>query len=102
MHPGVTAGTCPTTTIGVKFIDAECYMAAVFLSDILNSDYSASSGTFNITARGSLKTASHYRIQSRGISRAKQRDKVRVRGVSIDGLPIVGEAGSRDKGHSKN
>ena len=91
---GVTAGSCPTTTINVNFIDAECYMAAVFLSDVCNSDYSASSGTFNIAARGSLKTASHFKIQSRGIDRAKKRDKVRVRGVSIAGLPIFGEAGS--------
>lgn len=95
---GVTAGSCPTTSIlGVKFIDAQCYMAAVFLSDILNSDFSASNGTFNIAARGTLKTATHFKIQSRGKSRAQVRNKVRVRGVSIAGLPIVGEAGTGDK-----
>ena len=87
-------GSCPNASLGVNFIDAECYMAAVFLSDILNSDFSASGNTFNIAARGSLKTATHYKIQSRGISRGKLRDKVRVRGVSIDGQPIVGEAGT--------
>jgi hypothetical protein len=91
---GVTVGACPSTTIAVRFIDAECYTSAMFLADVLNSNYYASGGTFTIGAVGSLKTASHYKIQSRGIDRAKKRDKVRVRGVSSAGIPITGEAGT--------
>jgi hypothetical protein len=91
---GVTAGSCPSTIIAVKFVEADCYNSAIFIASILGLDYSASGGTFNIGTFGSLKTAVHYKIESRSIDRAKKRDKVKVRGVSAAGLSITGEAGT--------
>jgi hypothetical protein len=93
---GVTAGACPSTSVALNFDDAECFAAAVLLAKTLNTDYSASGTTFTIAARGSLKTVTNYQIRNRGVDRAKQRDKVRVRGVDYSGLAIVGEAGTGD------
>ena len=84
---GVTAGSCPSTEVAVRFDEAYCYDAAMFLCDCLNQDHSTSNGTtFNIAARGSLKTATHVKIKDRECDRAKLRDKVRVKGVDASGI----------------
>ena len=93
--PGSPLGRCPSTEVAVRFDEAYCYDAAMFLCDCLNQDHSTSNGTtFNIAARGSLKTATHVKIKDRECDRAKLRDKVRVKGVDVSGLEIVGEAGT--------
>lgn len=91
---GVTLGSCPSTPIAVRFDEANCYDALMFLCDCLNSDFSTSGNIFNIAARGSAKSVTNYKIKSRGIDRSKQRDKIRVKGTDVNGVEIVGEAGS--------
>lgn len=91
---GVTAGTCPSTPLSVRFDMAYCFDAAKFLAESLNSDYSSSGTTFNIAPRGSLKTATNITVKNRGVDRSKKRDKVYVRGVDDMGLEVIGEAGT--------
>jgi len=96
---GVTAGSCPSTLISVRFNKTECFEAAVYIADCCNNNYWPSGGTatptFNIGARGSAKgTVTDFSVSNRGIDRAKKRDKVYVRGVDADGLEIIGVAGA--------
>jgi len=91
---GVTAGDCPDTAVSVRFDDAYCFDAAMFLREVLNSDYWAVDDVFFIADKGSEKSVSHFRVQSRGVDRSKRRDKVIVKGVDSDGNAIEGSAGA--------
>ncbi|RLE67006.1 MAG: hypothetical protein DRJ38_00100 [Thermoprotei archaeon] len=99
---GVTAGSCPTTSVSVRFDYTICFDAATFLADVLNSDWwtdydEYGNPRFNIGARGSDKgTLSYISISRRGIDRSKKRTKVIIRGVDKDGNTIYGVAGSGD------
>ena len=94
---GVTAGTCPSTSIAVRFDETSCYDVVMFLKDCLNSDVWTVGAVVNIGTRGSAKTVTYVKIKSRGIDRSKLRDKVRVKGMDASSNEIIGEAGSGDK-----
>lgn len=94
---GISAGVCPTDTISIKFFKTICYDAVSFLSDSTNKDFWTTLGTttVNIGTRGSDKGRINVtNIGKRGINRYKKRDKVQIRGVDINGVAIVGSAGT--------
>jgi len=99
---GVVAGSCPTTAVSVRFDNATCYDAAVFLAKTLGkdfwSDYDANGNPrFNIgdrTNSSPYPTFTPLEIPERTVDRAKKRDKVIVRGVDANGNPISATAGT--------
>lgn len=92
---GVTAGSCPTDAVSVRFNKTLCLEAAKFLAKALNKDFWSSDDTFNIGDRGtSVGSITIIGVSRRGIDRAKKRDKVYVRGVDKDGNAIEGSAGT--------
>ena len=97
---GVTAGTCPSDSLIVKFNRANTFQIVKFLARAVNSDFYSSGGdTINIGARGSAKG----RLQILGdpsrrkVSAFKNKDKVIIRGTDVNGAEIEGSAGTGDK-----
>lgn len=92
---GVTAGSCPSTLVSVRFDNATCLDSAQFIADAVNKDFWSVGLTFNIgdrgTAKGSITVISEPK---RGIDRAKQKNRVLIRGVDEEGNIIYGEAKS--------
>ena len=100
---GVVAGQCPTTPIDyVRFEKAVCFDAATFLAECLGKDYWSDynengNPRFHIGDRVNSEpypSLTPLEIPSRGIDRAKKRDRVIIRGIGADGNRIYGEAGT--------
>lgn len=93
---GVTAGTCPTTALSLRFVKASCLDAAIYLAYCLNKDFWSSDLTFNIdtaSGKGSDQgSISVLAVGYRAIDRSKLRNKVFVRGFDKNGNPIEGSA----------
>lgn len=96
---GVSAGSCPSDSISVKFNRAGCFNIVKFLAQSVNKNfYSTNANTINIADRGSNKGRLEIiGVPSRRkVSNFKKRDKVVVRGVDADGNDIEGTAGTGD------
>jgi hypothetical protein len=99
---GVTAGSCPTTSVSLRFDRTPCYDAAVHLASVLGKDfwgdYDANGNPrFNIGDRvnsSPYPSVTVLEASEVAIDRAKKRDKVIIRGVDASGNPIYAEAGS--------
>jgi hypothetical protein len=92
-------GSCPTTPITVNFDQTLCFDAIELIAKILNKDYWTENGdTLYIGTRGSAESfdGTIAKISTRGLDRAKKRDKVHFRGVDENGEQIMGVAGTGD------
>jgi len=101
---GIVAGICPSTpAMSVRYDKTYCYYAARYVAWVLGKelyhDFSGANPRYNIgtagtgypTGRGLLQ---YTTVPRRKKDRAKKRDKVYLRGLDLNGLPIVGEAGT--------
>lgn len=100
---GVSAGSCPSTSIAAQFIRANCYQCVRFLTQTVTTDvndyeyYSSGGTTINIASRGTARgTIPIINVSRRAVSRSKKRDKVIVRGKDASGADIEGSAGTGD------
>jgi len=94
---GVSAGSCPTDAITVKFNRANTYKIVKFLARSVNKDYYSSGGdTINIGTRGSNKGRLEIlgNPSRRKVSNFKNKTKVIVRGTDVNGADIEGSAGA--------
>ena len=92
-------GSCPTTPITVTFDQTFCYDATEIVADILSKDFWAQNGdTLYIGDRGSAQSfdGTTAKMSTRGVDRAKKRNKVHYRGVNANGEQIMGVAGTGD------
>jgi len=92
----VATGTCPASTVAIRYDYTSSFDAIKALAQALNSDYWTTAGsTVHIGTRGSDKgTIPAIAISRRTDDRSKKRDKVYVRGFDKSGTVIVGSAGN--------
>ncbi len=91
---GVTAGSCPTTALSVRFEDAYCYDITKYMANVLAKDFWVLGGTANIATKGTQRTLTNYNVSERTLDRSKNIDKVKVIGYDSVGNYITGEAGA--------
>lgn len=95
---GIAAlGSCPTTQIDVTFDQTLCYDAMVKIAEATSKNLWVIQGTtLYIGTRGSAQSfdATLANFSTRGIDRAKNRNKVYVRGFNSKGEQLVGSAGA--------
>jgi hypothetical protein len=92
---GINAGACPTDTIYVEFVGANCLEIVKYLASVLETNhYTSGTDTINIGSRGTSKGAitSYTNNSMHGINRAKVRNHVLLRGYDEDNNRITGEA----------
>ena len=100
---GMTAGSCPTTTISTQFNATDCYTAALNVANILGLNLFNSGNTVNIAVKGN-QTPTAITIDTESevdIDRSKAGyDGVIIRGVDQAGNVITGSAGNTGAGYS--
>ena len=100
---GMTAGSCPTTTISTQFNSTDCYTAALNVANILGLNLFNSGNTVNIAVKGN-QTPTAITIDTESevdIDRSKAGyDGVIIRGVDQAGNVITGSAGNTGAGYS--
>jgi hypothetical protein len=93
---GITYGGCPSVAIGVSFISASCWDAAMYVCDIARGYYSSNGvDTFTVSATsGSNRTISIVidDVSKRDIDNVKVRNHAIARGRDEDGAIIEGHA----------
>ena len=100
---GMTAGSCPTTSISTQFNSTDCYTAALNVANILGLNLFNSGNTVNIAVKGN-QTPTAITIDTESevdIDRSKSGyDGVIIRGVDQAGNAISGSAGNTSAGYS--
>ena len=100
---GMTAGSCPTTTISTQFNATDCYTAALNVANILGLNLFNSGNTVNIAVKGN-QTPTAITIDTESevdIDRSKAGyDGVIIRGVDQAGNVITGSAGNTGAGYN--
>ena len=97
---GISLGYCPTTPKSAVFYNVNRLDGFKFLADALNLDLFSTSGTYiNLAVKGDsvVWTPNSIMVSNRGLDRSKQRTKVKVRGVDLQGNHIIGVAGTGTK-----
>ncbi len=101
---GVNFDYCPETAVSVRFEDADCFTAAKFVAESLNTGfygyYNAGAETyfFGVGDDSSSRYPSRLRIKEINIDQSQRRDRVRIRGVDESGIQIIGEYGEEGSG----
>lgn len=101
---GVLKGVCPSTpAISMRTDHAYCYDVARYIAWVLSKDiypdFVGASAQINIGTAGSGDPSGRGILQyttmpRRTKDRAQKRDKVLIRGLDADGLPLLGTAGT--------
>lgn len=100
---GINFDGGPTQEVSVRFDDADCWNAVLFLADATGAEpYGYTYETGEVYLGLQLPNENWHWLQnakpkSIGQDFTQYRSKVRVRGVDQNGLKIVGEAGEGDR-----
>jgi len=96
--PAITAGSCPSTQVSIKYSNANPFDAMVTLTKALGLYYwgDGNALTINIGTRdATVFTPTIYEQGTkRGIDRSKQIGQVVITGTDVSGVQIQGSAGS--------
>ena len=100
---GLTAGSCPTTTVSLQFNSTDCFTAVSNLANQLNLNVYNSGSTVIIGTKGNQTPTSLIVDTQSSISSDRSKsgyDGVIIRGVNQYGQTITGSAGNTGSGYN--